>query len=105
MAFLMVLVLVAIVAAIAAVTTVVVMNAMGSGQRRGHLPPPTTPLPSLPPGLSTNSGYRLSAADRERIMVLLKAGKKIHAIKLYREVTGAGLREAKDAVEDMERYQ
>ncbi|MEV4825676.1 ribosomal protein L7/L12 [Micromonospora sp. NPDC049274] len=29
----------------------------------------------------------------------LLAGRKIQAIKVYREVTGAGLREAKDAVE------
>ncbi|WP_442877600.1 ribosomal protein L7/L12 [Dactylosporangium sp. AC04546] len=29
----------------------------------------------------------------------LQAGRKIQAIKLYREATGAGLKEAKDAVE------
>ncbi|MBF6224092.1 ribosomal protein L7/L12 [Nocardia abscessus] len=30
---------------------------------------------------------------------LLLQGKKIHAIKRYRELTGCGLKEAKDAVE------
>ncbi len=30
---------------------------------------------------------------------LIRAGKKIEAIKIYREETGAGLKEAKDAVE------
>ncbi len=30
---------------------------------------------------------------------LLRQGKKIHAIKRYRELTGCGLKEAKDAVE------
>ncbi|MXG90279.1 ribosomal protein L7/L12 [Nocardioides flavescens] len=33
---------------------------------------------------------------------LLVRGKKIQAIKVYREGTGAGLKEAKDAVEAME---
>lgn len=33
---------------------------------------------------------------------LLRAGKKIEAIKRYREQTGVGLKEAKDAVEAME---
>lgn len=47
----------------------------------------------------------LSPGDRERILVLLRGGKKIHAIKLYREVTGAGLREAKEAVEHLDRFQ
>lgn len=34
---------------------------------------------------------------------LLQRGKKIEAIKRYRELTGAGLRQAKDAVEARER--
>ncbi|WP_039796611.1 ribosomal protein bL12 [Nocardia araoensis] len=33
------------------------------------------------------------------IDALLAQGKKIHAIKRYRELTGCGLKEAKDAVE------
>ncbi|MGW3966643.1 ribosomal protein L7/L12 [Amycolatopsis sp. NPDC005003] len=33
---------------------------------------------------------------------LLGVGKKIEAIKVYRERTGAGLKEAKDAVEQLE---
>ncbi len=33
---------------------------------------------------------------------LLRAGRKIEAIKRYRELTGAGLKEAKDAVEALE---
>jgi ribosomal protein L7/L12 len=35
----------------------------------------------------------------EQILALLQGGKKIEAIKLYREKTGKGLKEAKDAVE------
>jgi hypothetical protein len=40
------------------------------------------------------------ASDFEAtILGLLKGGKKIDAIKLYREKTGLGLKESKDAVE------
>ncbi len=35
------------------------------------------------------------------IMDLMKAGQKIQAIKLYRQQTGAGLKEAKDYVESL----
>jgi hypothetical protein len=38
----------------------------------------------------------------EEIASLLQAGKKINAIKAYREVTGASLAEAKDAVERLD---
>ena len=34
-----------------------------------------------------------------QILLLMQAGKKIEAIKLYRQETGCGLKEAKDAVE------
>jgi large subunit ribosomal protein L7/L12 len=38
----------------------------------------------------------------ERLRSLLAEGRKIEAIKVYREATGAGLAEAKDAVEALE---
>jgi ribosomal protein L7/L12 len=38
----------------------------------------------------------------EEIASLLRAGKKINAIKAYREITGASLAEAKDAVERLD---
>ena len=38
-----------------------------------------------------------------RVLALVRIGRKIEAIKLYRDVTGAGLKEAKDAVEALER--
>jgi len=37
------------------------------------------------------------------ILSMLEQGRKIDAIRMYREQTGAGLREAKDAVEALER--
>jgi large subunit ribosomal protein L7/L12 len=38
-----------------------------------------------------------------RVLALVRDGRKIEAIKLYRDLTGAGLKEAKDAVEALER--
>jgi len=44
----------------------------------------------------------LSDSQRNQITELLNRGEKIEAIKLYREATGVGLKESKDAVEAME---
>src|SRR5262245_30234534 len=38
-----------------------------------------------------------------RVLDLMRAGQKIEAIKIYRTETGAGLKEAKDAVEALAR--
>lgn len=38
-----------------------------------------------------------------QLTTLIQAGKKIQAIKLYREATGTGLKDAKEAVEAYER--
>ena len=40
---------------------------------------------------------------QEEVLELLQQGQKIQAIKLYREITGVGLKEAKDEVEEMAR--
>ena len=42
------------------------------------------------------------AAAPPGVEKMLLAGKKINAIKLYREQTGVGLKDAKDAVERIE---
>ncbi|MCX4645690.1 ribosomal protein L7/L12 [Streptomyces sp. NPDC058293] len=39
--------------------------------------------------------------ELEQVATHLRNGKKIQAIKVYREITGAGLKEAKDAVDRM----
>jgi ribosomal protein L7/L12 len=39
--------------------------------------------------------------DMDDVRYLLSEGRKIEAIKVYRQRTGAGLKEAKDAVERM----
>ena len=67
----------------------------------------------------SNSGRRLRRIERKvdlilkhlgldldqdvspQVMELVKAGQKIQAIKLYREQTGAGLKEAKEYVEGL----
>lgn len=48
-------------------------------------------------------GVREETPRREEIAGLLREGKKVQAIKVYREATGAGLVEAKEAVEELER--
>jgi large subunit ribosomal protein L7/L12 len=56
---------------------------------------------------SNNAATAISAMSPDErnnaIVSLLKQGRKIEAIKLYREQTGLGLKEAKDAVEQIER--
>jgi hypothetical protein len=46
--------------------------------------------------------HPLSDDDVERIRTAVFGGRKIEAIKLYREATGAGLKEAKDFIEELE---
>jgi ribosomal protein L7/L12 len=46
---------------------------------------------------------REPASDLHPVLRELEDGRKIQAIKKYRELTGAGLKEAKDAVEEIAR--
>jgi len=45
---------------------------------------------------------RLLDQQLERIKEAIFAGRRIEAIKLHREATGLGLKESKDAVEELE---
>jgi hypothetical protein len=58
-----------------------------------------------PSGFADDSGFStpasVTAAEDPRVVELLQAGKQIQAIKLYRELTGVGLAEAKDAVDQL----
>jgi ribosomal protein L7/L12 len=47
-------------------------------------------------------GLRTAQPGMERVTALLRDGKKIEAIKVYRELTDAGLKDAKEAVERMD---
>ncbi|MFI9821110.1 ribosomal protein L7/L12 [Streptomyces sp. NPDC052013] len=48
-------------------------------------------------------GLHEEVPRRDEIAGLLRDGRKIQAIKVYREATGAGLAEAKEAVDALER--
>jgi ribosomal protein L7/L12 len=53
--------------------------------------------------LLRHSGVNVPALIDKEIGELLRAGKKIDAIRVYREMTGAGLKEAKAHVEGLDR--
>jgi len=53
-----------------------------------------------PLGAQETYDDRLSTHEQAEIVNLIRAGKKIGAIKLMRKYTGVGLRAAKEAVED-----
>lgn len=52
-------------------------------------------------GKLPDSGSQDSSEVEDEIATLLERGKKIAAIKRYRELTGTGLKHAKEAVEDI----
>lgn len=53
--------------------------------------------------LVENEGLRPRSTLPPELIDLIQCGRKIEAIKLYREHTRVGLKEAKDAVEQLER--
>ena len=55
-----------------------------------------------PPALGGQAAPTWPPPADDPIMVALARGNKIDAIKLYRERTGAGLKEAKDAVDALD---
>ncbi|ANY67766.1 hypothetical protein BBD42_15800 [Paenibacillus sp. BIHB 4019] len=60
----------------------------------------TTPLPS-PDRPPANQAANID----ERLLMLIATEKRIQAIKEYREISGVGLKEAKNYVDDLERRQ
>ena len=52
--------------------------------------------------LLKHSGMDLAQVALQEAQTLMKAGRKIEAIRVYRELTGASLAEAKAAVERLE---
>lgn len=52
---------------------------------------------------SSASPLNATTLDSDEIVNLLRQGRKIEAVKIYRERTNLGLKEAKDAVEEIER--
>ncbi len=72
------------------------MGARGAEQPRMPLAP-AAPIPPTPPSTSA-----VAEDLRARVMPLLARGQKINAIKLVRDETGMGLKQAKDYVESLE---
>ena len=58
-----------------------------------------------PSGFADDSGFSepasMTASEDPRVIELIQSGNQIQAIKLYRELTGVGLAEAKDAVDEL----
>lgn len=52
--------------------------------------------------LGIQQGSNAPATEDFELQQLLSSGRKIQAIKRYRELTGAGLKDAKNAVEKLE---
>ncbi len=73
-------------AAVVAAVLLVIVVAVNRGSRPSTLGPPAPPT-------------MLDAAAIQQISDLLTAGKQIEAIKRYREATGVGLAQAKDAID------
>jgi ribosomal protein L7/L12 len=58
-----------------------------------------------PAGFTTEEGFSepasVVAAGDPRLIELIQSGKELEAVKLYRELTGVGLAESKDAVDQL----
>jgi|SRR5208283_4830091 len=59
------------------------------------------PCPTFASDVGTTAPGQLDRGVPAEVVALARAGNAIAAIKLYRELTGAGLREAKDIVESL----
>ena len=57
---------------------------------------------TIPTG-KVNKDLSLRMVERNEIKQLLQANHKIEAIKRYREITGSSLKQAKEAVEQIEK--
>ena len=57
------------------------------------------PAPGFGVAFESDQPASASAEEDSRVIELIQAGDEIQAIKLYREIAGVGLAEAKDAVD------
>jgi ribosomal protein L7/L12 len=64
-------------------------------------PQPVAPAAPMSPSLGVNAPAGVATDWMNEVRSLKMSGQEIQAIKLYRQNTGVGLREAKDAVEGM----
>jgi large subunit ribosomal protein L7/L12 len=59
------------------------------------------PCPTFASEVGTTAPGRLDGGVPAQVVALARAGQAIAAIKLFRELTGAGLREAKEVVDSL----
>lgn len=98
----MTLVAIGVVVALLAIAVVVlVLSAKNNVEVVDAPRPPPPGVAVQPPALAGPPPSQILATGA--VADLLREGRKIEAIKLFREQTGVGLKEAKDAVEAMER--
>ena len=76
-------------------------------EREDLIRPPASGAPLAPPAPSPPAGLEPAPAKGDpaqdpEVLEALASGKKILAIKRYRELTGLGLKESKDAVERLQ---
>ena len=62
----------------------------------------TAPSQNTEQALCRSNSNVLALRDRQEILELLSQGNKIQAIKLYRSLTQSGLKESKEAIEQLE---
>jgi ribosomal protein L7/L12 len=92
-----------LVAVVALAVALSVRSGISAGPQPNVLSAPTPWPESAQAPASGEAPASGGAPGEAEIFALLSRGQKIPAIKLYRQRTGAGLKEAKDAVEAMER--
>lgn len=81
------------------VVVVVLIFGVGIGRRSAAAGNPTRSHRPSPPRRFDRDG--IDSATLTVVRSELRAGRKIDAIRLYRQATGVGLKDAKDAVEEL----
>lgn len=107
MSLLLLIIMVVLVVLVGGVVLVAVLAAAssrkGSPQPMGYAPPPPAGYHGTSAGYSPYQARArvLSAPALAEVQTFLTRGQKIHAIKVVREQTGMGLKDAKDYVDAM----
>lgn len=86
-----------VVLAVAVLALLVWLGQRGKSRPADNAPPAPVLSSSAPPPPTASSG------GLGPVHAAIAAGRKIEAIKLYRDLTGVGLKEAKEAVDALER--
>lgn len=85
-------------------TIVVAAIVIWAVKRKANGAPPSNSFGGMPSSSSESPFSSIAPTNSSsEIRDLLRRGQKIQAIKIYRERNGGGLKEAKDAVEAIER--